>query len=171
MLKRLVLGSVLGFVLGALVAAGVVAGLGWLTFSASPLGVATAYVLALATGALTGLVAGKPIWAKGGAIEAGLKSFFGALLAAGAMFAIRTWLKVDVALDALHAGSGAIGNLPAASLPLIAAVLGGFFELDNTPEPADGKKRVGGNVRVAAGEPNEVEADDAAEAPAKKRTR
>jgi hypothetical protein len=170
MVKRLVLGMILGLVLGGAVAAGLVAGLGWLTFSASPLGVWMAYVAALATGALTGLVAGKPIWAKGGAIEAGLKSFFGALLAAGGMFAIRTWLKIDAPLEALHAGHGLVGDLPAASLPLIAAVLGAFFELDNTPEPAE-KKRIGPSVRVAEGAEEADESEEPEATGAKKRTR
>ena len=39
-----------------------------------------------------------PSGRKGGQIEAGLKAFFGALLAAGGMFAVRTWVKLDVDL-------------------------------------------------------------------------
>jgi hypothetical protein len=135
MLKRLLLGLILGFVVGGLVAAGLVAGLHMLTFAA-----VMAYVFAAVTGVVVGLVAGKPIWAKGGQIEAGLKAFFGAVLGAGGMFAIRQWLKVDVDLSMIQAGmSGPVGDLPAAALPLIAAVIGGFYELDNTDEPSSEK--------------------------------
>jgi hypothetical protein len=169
MLKRLLLGLVLGLVVGALVAAGVVAGAGWLVFPAA----VVAYGLAAATGVLTGLVAGKPIWAKGGQIEAGLKAFFGALLAAGGMFALRTWANFDVDLSILHGGHGDLGELPAASLPIIAAVLAGFYELDNTPEPDD--KKAGGGARVAtkARVAEDAEADEEASPPAgaKKRSR
>jgi len=166
MLKRLVLGLLLGTVIGALVAAGVVAGLGLVEVP-----VYLAYALAAATGVLTGLVAGKPIWAQGGGIEGGLKAFFGALLAAGGMFALRTWVHLDVDLTALHGGSGPIGDLPAASLPIIAAVLAGLYEMDNTPDP-EGKK--GGGVRVATKARIAEDADEGEEAAApaaKKRSR
>jgi hypothetical protein len=171
MLKRLVLGIVIGLIVGGLVAAGVINGLHWLTFAgAGALGVTLAYALAAGTGVVVGLVAGKPIWAKGGQIEAALKAFFGALLAAGGMFALRTWAHLDVDLSVLHGGSGPIGELPAATLPIIAAVLGGFYELDNTPDAKDAspRARVASNVRVA-----DPAADDEDEAPAaaKKRTR
>jgi len=129
MLKRLLVGLVLGTVIGAVVAAVLVQGLGWLTFGNA----AFAYLAAAATGALAGLVAGKPIWSADGRIEAGLKAFFGVLLSLGGMFALRQWAKVDVDLGVLKAGHGFIGELPAASLPIIAAVLSMFYEIDNTP--------------------------------------
>jgi hypothetical protein len=129
MLKRLIVGLVLGTVIGAVIAAVLVQGLGWLTFGNA----AFAYLAAAATGALAGLVAGKPIWSADGRIEAGLKAFFGVLLSLGGMFALRQWAKVDVDLGVLKAGHGYIGELPAASLPIIAAVLSAFYELDNTP--------------------------------------
>jgi hypothetical protein len=169
MVKRLFLGLIIGAIVGGAVAAAVINGLGWVMMP----NVFVAYALAAATGALTGLFAGKPIWAKGGQIEAGLKAFFGALLAAGGMYAIRTWLHLNVDLAMLHAGAGPVSELPGAALPLIAGVLGGLYELDNTPEPkdAEGKKpkqRVGPNVRVA----DESEAEEeAAPAAAKKRSR
>ena len=170
MVKRLVVGLVLGAVIGALVAAGVIAAFGATTFPSAWL----AFPLAAGTGALTGLVAGKPIWASGGQIEAGLKAFVGALLAAGGMYAIRTWLHYEVDLTVARAGHDFIGNLPGASLPLIAAVLGAFYELDNTPEAKDaqgdkGGARVATNVRVAD---EGSHADEPEAAPvAKKRTR
>src|SRR5258708_13626590 len=88
MVCRLFVGLVLGLVVGALLAAGLVAGLKVDTFLGSG-GGAMAYVAAALTGVMTGLVAGKPIWAPGAKGEAGLKALFGALLGAGAMFALR----------------------------------------------------------------------------------
>ncbi|MGO8991777.1 MAG: hypothetical protein ACLQVI_00505 [Polyangiaceae bacterium] len=172
MLRRLFVGLLIGAIVGGLVAAGVIAGLGMLKLTGI-----FAYVFAAATGTLTGLVAGKPIWASGGQIEAGLKAFFGALLAAGGMYAIRAWLHFDVDLSIAHAGSGHLSELPGAFLPIIGAVLGGFYELDNTPEAKDGGAsksgkggpRVAASVRVA--EEAEAEEEPAASAAAKKRSR
>lgn len=138
MIKRLFVGLLLGAVLGAVVAAVLVQGLGIVSFATS--GAVFAYLSAALTGVLTGLIAGKPIWSADGKIEAGLKAFFGGLLALGAMFALRQWVHVNLDLGALRAGEGQLGDLPAASLPLIAAVLAGFFELDNTGEAGDGAK-------------------------------
>jgi hypothetical protein len=168
MLKRLVVGLVLGLVIGALFAAGVVAGL-HMTFLPAVL----AYVLAAATGVVTGLVAGKPIWAKGGQIEAGLKAFFGALLGAGLMFALRSWVNpvVDLTFIEPHL-AGHLGDLPV-SLALIAAVLGGFYELDNTPAAPENEKTAKGgqlapksrkNVRVAEKADDGEEEEEAASA-------
>jgi hypothetical protein len=178
MVKRLFVGLFLGAVVGIILAAVLVQGLGVMTFDASSLGAAGAYLSAALTGVLTGLVAGKPIWSADGKIEAGLKAFFGALLALGGMFALRQWVHVNVDLTALKASNGPaeIGQLPAVSLPLIAAVLAGFFELDNTESSDKGEKgeKTSGasaakKVRVAGN----VEAEDADEedeaAPAKQR--
>src|SRR3954463_8778770 len=126
MVKRLVVGLFLGALVGALLAAALVQGLGVMTFDGSALGATGAYLAAAATGVITGLVAGKPIWAADGKIEAGLKAFFGILLGLGGMFALRTWANVHLDLSMLKAGEGALGALPAASLPIIAAVLAGF---------------------------------------------
>src|SRR5262245_32163770 len=112
MLRRLLIGLVLGLVLGGLVAFGVIRGLGILAFESGVL----AYLFAVLTGALTGLVAGKPIWASGAKIEAGLKAFFGVLLGAGAMVVLRNWVNPSVDLSAIGASQGpaALGHLPAA---------------------------------------------------------
>jgi hypothetical protein len=154
MVRRLLIGIVLGLVIGGALAAGVVAGLGMPTFAGTE-GMLLGYLAAAVAGAVTGLVAGKPIWSKGGKIEAGLKSFFGALLGAGLMFALHRWVSWQLALPALGVTTPtAIGDLPEASLPLLAAVLGGFFELDNTEKDdanAQGKGGAGG--RKAAEEP------------------
>ncbi len=140
MLRRLLLGFVLGSVVGALLAGGIVFGLKSTSFDGTG-GIAFAYLASALAGVLTGLVAGKPIWTSGAKIEAGLKAVVGALLGAGAMFALRQW-GGGVALDLGTLGPGgpaAIGSLPAASLPLIAATLGALFELDNTGEPEEKK--------------------------------
>ena len=131
MLKRLIVGLILGTVIGAVVAAVLVQGLGMALFSNAVF----AYLAAAATGVITGLVAGKPIWAADGKIEAGLKAFFGVLLGLGGMFALRTWANFDLDLSMLKAGAGPLGALPAASLPIIAAILAGFYEIDNSPAP------------------------------------
>lgn len=172
MLKRLIVGIFTGLVLGAIVAVALVQGLG-----VTAMGAVTAYLFAAVVGALTGLVAGKPIWASGGQIEAGLKTFFGALLAVGAMFVLRMWVHVTLDLNAFHAGAGEIGELPAVAFPAIGALLAAFFEADNTGEKDDKgetKKRIAsgadgaGNKRVAE---DEELAEDEDEAPAKKKSK
>jgi hypothetical protein len=178
MLKRLLVGLVIGAVIGAVVAAVLVQGLGIGSFAGAAV---FAYLAAAVTGTLTGLVAGKPIWAEGGKVEAGLKAFFGGLLALGAMFALRQWVHVGVDLTAIKAGAGEIGDLPAASLPLIAAVLAGFFELDNSPTVDKGakddkqgdKKALPANRKVRVVDAGSAEEEDEAEEPpaAKKKKR
>jgi len=178
MLKRLIVGLILGTVIGAVVAAVLVQGLGMALFSNAVF----AYLAAAATGVITGLVAGKPIWSADGKIEAGLKAFFGVLLGLGGMFVLRTWVNVDLNLSMLNAGVGPLGALPAASLPIIAAVLAGFYEIDNSPASDDkkdddavagasSKKGAGKKVRVA--DEDESLEDEEAEEPvaAKKKGR
>ncbi|HEY3818420.1 MAG TPA: hypothetical protein VGL81_14700 [Polyangiaceae bacterium] len=139
MLRRLLIGLVLGAIVGGLAAAALVAGLHIAMFAPDTGGAVLAYLTAAVTGVLTGLVAGKPIWASGAKIEAGLKAFFGALLAAGLMFALRQWVHFQPDMAFLMPGvdptvvhDAVVGNVPALALPAVAAVLGGFFELDNT---------------------------------------
>ncbi len=178
MIKRLFVGLVLGLVMGSLVAAAVIKGLGIVQFPAM-----MAYLFAAVTGVVTGLVAGKPIWASGGQIEAGLKAIFGAAASVGLMYAVRHWLQVDVDLRAFGAGSGFVGDLPGASLPLIAGVLAGFYGADNTPEQAESQGGKAGSkgarlaekgapakrTRVAAAdEDDDLEADASANKRAKR---
>jgi hypothetical protein len=136
MMKRLVVGLLLGAVIGAIGAAVLVQGLGVASFEGKGL---VAYLAAAVIGLVTGLVAGKPIWSGDGKIEAGIKAFVGMLVALGAMFVLQKWVTVPVDLTALRAGKGALGLLPAASLPVIGAVLAAIFEIDNTGEPAKEK--------------------------------
>jgi hypothetical protein len=170
MLKRLIVGLILGAIIGAVVAAVLVQGLGMMLFSNAVF----AYLAAAATGVITGLVAGKPIWSADGKIEAGLKAFFGILLGLGGMFVLRTWANVHLDLSMLKAGEGGLGELPAASLPIIAAVLAGFYEIDNSPSSdadkkeegsgsASSKKGSGKKVRVVE-EDEAVEDDEVEEA-------
>lgn len=154
MIKRLLYGLVFGLVVGGLLAAALIKGLGMVAFVGTG-GAALAFVFAAVTGILVGLVAGKPIWASGGQIEAGLKAFFGALLASGLMFAMRRWLHVDLNLGGLGLGPAEateLGNLPAVTLPVIAMLLGAFYEADNTPE-ADGKDKDKGKKDEKSGKP------------------
>jgi hypothetical protein len=153
MLRRLVVGLVIGIVLGGIAAGALIKGLGVLAFAETGSGVFLAYAAALATGAFVALVAGKPVWAKGAWIEVGLKAFFGSLLAAAGMFALRRWGGMPIDLSRFGAGTGSLGALPATSLPIIATVLSVLFELDNT-DPPTGKtatKPVGAAKRIASG--------------------
>jgi hypothetical protein len=193
MLRRLFVGLILGLIVGGLAAAALVGGLHWAYFAPSAGGAAMAYLAAALTGVLTGLVAGKPIWASGAKIEAGLKAFFGALVGAGLMFVLRQWIHVAPGMEMLAPGEpteivrdATLGQLPVVALPLIAAVLGGFFELDNTGGGSEkdeskgsaptGKKRVAdektngkGKARVEAdGEGEEEEAAPVASKRAKR---
>jgi hypothetical protein len=156
MLKRLFLGIVIGVVLGGLAAAAIVKGLGIVSF-----GAALAYVAALATGACVALIAGKPIWAKGAWIEVGLKAFFGSLLAAGGMFALRRWVGMTVDLSHFGLGAGALGSLPATSLPIIATALSVLFEVDNTDPPEEEKA----GAKAGAPSPKRVAAGNSAKGP------
>jgi hypothetical protein len=127
MLRRLLLGLVKGVLIGGVLAAALVQGLGVTFFGAF-----LAYATALVLGALTGLFAGKPLWAKDARIEVALKAVVGALVAAASMFALRKWVTPEVDLGGF--GAGALGSLPAVTLPLIATFLAIVFELDNTKE-------------------------------------
>ncbi|MCL2779385.1 MAG: hypothetical protein FWD73_15430 [Polyangiaceae bacterium] len=175
MLQRLVGGLVLGIVIGGIAAAILIVGLGMPFFTSA----IVAYAAAAVTGVLTGLIAGKPIWSPDGRIEAGLKAIFGTLLALFGMFALRQWVHFAIDLEWFHAGVGQLGDLPATSLPILAAVLAGFFELDNTPssdgdakQGRQGKQRIAGsNVRVAGGDADDDNAEAETRAEKKGRTR
>jgi hypothetical protein len=137
MLRRALSGVIKGLLLGGLLAALLIQGLGVTVYS----GALVAYAMGALTGILAGLVAGRPIWARGAAVEAGLKSAFGALLGVIALLVTRRFL--DVAVDLGPLGNAAFGELPALSLPLVGAVLSALFELDNTGDDAAGGSRAG----------------------------
>jgi hypothetical protein len=149
MFRRLFVGLLVGTVIGVAAAAALVFGLKVTLFDGVA-GSFEAYGAALAVGVLAGVIAGKPIWASGAKVEAGLKGVFGALLAAGGMFALRRWAP-EVTLPS-PLGTGApvpAGELPA-SLALIGATLGALFELDNTD---DGEKAPGALARARVSPP------------------
>jgi len=143
--KRATVGLLKGLLIGGLIAFGVVQGLGVTTF-----GVFLAYALAVATGVLTALLAGRPVWARGARVEAAVKSVAGALLAAGVMFALRKWADITLDLSAIGAGVGALSELPAVALPLVATVLALVFELDNTGDDEAKSRRGAGKAARAA---------------------
>ncbi len=128
MLRRLVLGLFEGVVIGTAVALGLDRGLGIAT-----LGPWLGYLAAAFTGVLVGLVAGKPLWRRDAKVEALLKAGAGALLASALLYALRRWAQVPVDLSAVGGGSGALPDLPLATLPLLATTLAVLFELDDAP--------------------------------------
>lgn len=162
MFARLIVGILKGLVVGGLIGFGLLK----LGFAVTP--AILAYIAAALTGVIVGLVAGKPIWAKDAKIEAGMKAFVGALLGAGLMFAVRKWLTVPL-LPALPDALGAADQIKAAanpvtlgqfsmtSLAVIAAVLGGFYDADNTPDPE------------AANKPDDSKASSSGKTPTKQR--
>jgi hypothetical protein len=161
MLKRTLSGLFKGLLIGGLLALLLTKGLGVVTF-----GAVLAYAFAVLTGALTGLVAGKPIWARDARIEAALKAIAGALLAAGMMFALRRWAGYSIDLQALGAGTGVVGDLPLVSLPVISTVLAMAFDLDNTPggDEAAKSRPVGGRRQRVAESPDRAAAEAELEA-------
>ena len=157
MIGRLLVGALVGLLVGAAAASALFFGL-HMTLAAGWL----AYASAAGIGVLTGLFAGKPIWAKGGAIEAGLKGVFGLGLALLAMFAVRRWGNVAMF------GVLSVAEHPMLVLPAIATLLGSFFGLDNTPESsaeADKKTRVAMKAPVVS----EADMEDEDENPAARR--
>lgn len=184
MLGRLLIGIVKGLIVGGLVGFAL-AKLGF----AAP-GAVIAYLAAAVSGVLVGLIAGKPIWAKDAKIEAGMKAFVGALLGAGLMYVARRWLTFPVPLPLGELGgantslgeaassAGSFGGLAITSLAMITALLGGFYEADNTPEEASQTGAAASkaepaakNKRIAASA-DDLDLDEEAEAePEKKRTK
>lgn len=143
MLQRFGIGLIKGLLVGGLVLAALLFGLKIATVP-----IWAAYLLALGVGALTGLIAGKPIWQKEARIEAGLKAVAGMVLGALAMFALSKWgaalikpelLQSFLPTPVLPAGqtAPALTGTSLTFLPLVSMTLGLFFELDNTPTPDD----------------------------------
>ncbi len=143
MLKRLVLGLLKGGLVGGALAMLMIHGFGLNAF-----GAILAYILAIVAGLLTGLVAGRPIWAKDARIEAGLKAFAGAIVGAGLMWVMRSW--VNVSLDFGAYGNGVVGELPIVALPTVATILALFYEADNSgAEPKASEETGETKARVA----------------------
>ena len=70
---------------------------------------------------------------------------------------------------------GSVGGLSLTSLPVVGAVLGAFYDVDNTPggdvaaEKKDTSSAAAPKARIAAGKQAVEDLDDAEEAPAEKR--
>lgn len=159
---RLLWSVVLAGLVGGAIAALAVKVLGIVT-----LGAIAAYPLAVVVGIVVGLLAGKPIWVKGARVEAGLKAAFGALVAAGLMYALRAWVGFDLDLSAAGLGQGPAGLLPVVAFPAVALVLSLLFEVDNMfgnkdDDSKEAKTRVAApksNLRVQGKESVEAELD------------
>jgi hypothetical protein len=142
----------------------------------APFSALWAYLFAAVNGVLVGLFAGKPIWAKGARIEAGLKAAFGALLGMGLMFALRRWVGMAFDLSSMGLGKGALGTSAVLSLPMVATVMALLFEVDNMFGSDDnaggaGKKRMAestSKARVAVEEVEEPAAEDDKKSKAKR---
>lgn len=134
MAKRFLFGLVKGVLVGAALS------FLWMrAFGAAPFAGWLGYVAAVLTGAISGVVAGKPLWAKGALIEAALKGIVGAIVGFAALYGIRRWLPLTLELGPV--GSGALGLVPTFALPIIATAIGVVFELDNTgAAPVDDKR-------------------------------
>jgi hypothetical protein len=183
MLGRLLFGLVKGLLVGGLVGLGL-AKLGF----AAPAAV-VAYLGAAFAGVLIGLVAGKPIWAKDAKIEAGMKAFVGALLAAGLMYAARRFLTMpfpvslgelggaNTSLGEAASSTGTFGGMAMTSLAAVAALLGGFYEVDNDPSdseaapPGSAKKTAETGKRIAAEDLGDADDEELDAEPEKKRAK
>jgi hypothetical protein len=166
MLKRLLVGLMIGIVAGAAL------GFGLLQLLANPMQGALGYAFAAVTGVLVGLVAGKPIWAKGALVEAGLKAFIGALLACGLLFGLRF---VPFSLPGFAgAATAPIGQHAFGALAAVATLLAVFYEIDNTggdeeavDKNAPTRKRVPGPTSKRPGAEAELDGLDEEESAGK----
>lgn len=126
MLRRVLLGLAEGLALGLALGVASARGVGL----ASP-GTAASALLGAFAGFATGLVAGRPIWARHAKTEALLKALAGAFAGAGLSVALRRWLGVTVDLSSFSLGAGPAGHLPALTVPVVTTLLALFFELDD----------------------------------------
>jgi hypothetical protein len=161
-LLRLVMGLVKGLVLGALVGYGLAAaGMG------TP-GALIVYPVAVVVGVLVALVAGKPIWAKDARIEVGTKAVAAAILAPGLMWLVRSFVTMGIpfdvgalpGLESLAGQSLTLGSFAVTSVAMVAAVLAGFFDADNSPEESTDEKgsSAGSKKRIAVDADSDVDA-------------
>jgi hypothetical protein len=173
MLGRLLIGIVKGLLVGSLL------GFGLVKLGLAMPGPIVAYLAAAVTGVITGLVAGKPIWAKDAKIEAGTKAVVGALLGVGLMAAARNWLMIalPISLGSLAPEHATFGGFAMTALAGIAGLLGGFYEADNDstgeeehpPALASGKSDQ--PKRIEAAQHQAEDEDELESEPDKKRTK
>jgi len=154
MLKRTLAALLEGAVPGAAVA-----------FGLSKLGVDGAgamYAAAALVGVLTGLVAGRPIWAKAAKIEGLLKAVAGAFISVVVLYALRKWLP-GFRVDLAELGTGPVGTVPWVALPGIGVALATVLEVDDAfgAEPTAPVRR---RVSPEGGEPeSRLESSDDSE--------
>ncbi|HVU04475.1 MAG TPA: hypothetical protein VHE30_22110 [Polyangiaceae bacterium] len=87
---------------------------------------AAAYAGAAFTGVVTGLLAGRPVWAEGGRREAAVKVPAGVFLALATLFGFRKWLS------AVTVGASVpLGDAPFVALPLLAVAIALVLEVDD----------------------------------------
>jgi hypothetical protein len=142
MFRRLLLGLAEGLLVG--LALGIVCtrelGLG------APSGV-TLVLLGSVAGAVTGLVAGRPVWARNAKVEALLKSAVGAVLGGALSLAFSHWLKGTLDLRGFALGVGPIGQRSVSLLPAVTSVLALLFELDDDGKRPDRQLESSGRER------------------------
>lgn len=165
MLKRLGLGLLKGLVIGAGVGAALHFGLGWLTVGSALFG----YLLAMATGATAGVLAGKPPWRQAAWIEGVLKAVFGLGFGALAYWASSKWLGFALpdVIPGLEAGT-AWTESTLLMPTVVAGLFGTLVELDNTDEETPKGAKRGPKVRVKSGAEAPAEVVEAAERPTSK---
>lgn len=168
---RLLLGLFEGALVSAALAAGLHYGFGLTSWTAL-----LAYSMAALAGVLIGLVAGKPIWAKGARVEASLKAFVGSGLALLGMYAVRRWLVMPADLGPLSRGEMPLGEIPAVSIALVVTTIAMLYELDNTgssdtetSQPS--KKRLASSNPGAMADPSHAEPGEDEQAALKQRKR
>jgi hypothetical protein len=134
MVTRLIVGLLKGLVLGGL------AGYGLLFLGLS--GWWPVYAAAAVVGAVVSLVAGKPIWAQDARIEVGMKAVAGLVLGPLLLLAVRSFLTMPLPVDVSFLPGAAregltLGGFSMTSLAIVAAVIAGFYDADNQPQPKE----------------------------------
>lgn len=166
MLKRLIIGILKGLILGG----GMAVALYMLAHIGSVSGF-WGYLLYGVLGAITGVVAGKPLWKPGAWIEALLRGVFGIAVGCG-LYALGAVVLTGQAIDF----TALLGSLPADSTParqlyqqplimapMFATLYASLIELDN-----DGKGEDAGSTKVRVARLEDIDiGEDEAEAPAK----
>ncbi|MDO9015729.1 MAG: hypothetical protein Q8S73_36105 [Deltaproteobacteria bacterium] len=166
MLKRLIIGILKGLILGG----GMAVALYMLAHIGSVSGF-WGYLLYGVLGAITGVVAGKPLWKPGAWIEALLRGVFGiavgcGLYALGAVVLTGSAIDFTALLGSLPAGASTPTQLyqqPLIMAPMFATLYASLIELDN-----DGKGEDAGSTKVRVARLEDIDiGEDEAEAPAK----
>jgi hypothetical protein len=127
---------------------------------------------------LVGLIAGKPIWAKDAKVEASTKAVVGGLLGAALLAALRTWLMIPVPVSLAPFGPehAMVGGFAVTALATVAAILGGFYEADNSPSEnagarVSGARSAGSKGRIAGPKGTVEDVDELPQDEAKKHQR